>query len=259
MKKADMKICWFTTGRDKDALTLLKDVYDAIEKGVIKGEITLVFMNRERNESETSDEIIEFVEQKGITIELLSTKRFLAERGLKLSEARDLFYNEVKSKIEKYDFDMIFLAGYMLIIGPALLDRYLIINIHPSLPGAYKGKWEDVIMDTIRDGVKHFGAMVHVVDAVLDEGPPISFARLALEGPEINELYDNAHQGDKVSEDRLFHIMREREFAVETPLIIQTLAMLSNNEIVVKDKKVFYKGVEVDEGVDITENVLTVN
>jgi len=45
-----MKICWFTTGRDREALTLLQEVNDAIEKKAIDGEITLLFMNRDKGE-----------------------------------------------------------------------------------------------------------------------------------------------------------------------------------------------------------------
>jgi len=250
-----MKICWFTTGRDKEALTLLKDVNDAIEKKAIDGAITLVFMNRDRGESPVSDEIIAYAEEKKIPIELFSTKRFLDERGLKLSEGRELFDGEVKSRIEQYNFDIIFLAGYMLIVSQVLFEPYIVINLHPSLPNAYKGKWEDVIRNTIEDGERTFGAMIHMVDASLDEGAPVSFVRLALEGHEIDTLYDNAFRGDATSKDRLFKIMRDQEFAIEIPLIIHTLSLLSKGEIAIDNKKVYSEGKELTGGVDITEIV----
>jgi hypothetical protein len=101
-----MRICWFTTGRDKEAFILLKDVIDAIERREIQGEISVVFMNREKYESDMSDEIIDFVERKGIPVELLSSKRFLEERCLKINEGRILFDAQVKTKIEKYNFDI---------------------------------------------------------------------------------------------------------------------------------------------------------
>ncbi len=250
-----MKICWFTTGRDKEALTLLREVNDAIEKKAIEGEIALVFMNRDRGESPVSDEIIAYAEGKNIPVELFSTKRFLDERGLKLSEGRELFDKEVRSRIARYDFDIIFLAGYMLIVSQVLFDPYVVINLHPSLPNAYKGKWEDVIRNTIEDGVRTFGAMIHMVDASLDEGAPVSFVKLALEGYEIDTFYDNAFRGDATSKDRLFKIMRSQEFAIETPLIIHTLSLLSTGEIRIDDKRVYYKGSELKGGVDITEMV----
>lgn len=250
-----MKICWFTTGRDKDALTLLQDVNDAIEKKAIDGEIALLFMNRDKGESPISDEIVAYAEEKKIPFELFSTKRFLEGRGLKLSEGRELFDSEVRSRIAHYDFDIIFLAGYMLIVSQVLFEPYIVINLHPSLPNAYKGKWEDVIRNTIKDGERTFGAMIHMVDASLDEGAPVSFVKLALEGYEIDTFYDNAFRGDASSKDRLFKIMRSQEFAIETPLIIHTLSLLSTGELTIDDKKVYYKGTELRGGVDITEIV----
>lgn len=250
-----MKICWFTTGRDKEALTLLREVNDAIGKRAIEGEIALLFMNRERGESPVSDEVIAYAEEKHIPVELFSTKRFLEGRGLKLSEGRELFDAEVRSRIARYDFDIIFLAGYMLIVSQVLFEPYVVINLHPSLPKAYKGKWEDVIRNTIEDGERNFGAMIHMVDASLDEGTPVSFVKLVLEGYEINTYYDNAFRGDATSKERLFNIMRGQEFAIETPLIIHTLSLLSTGEITVDDKKVYYKGKELKGGVDITEIV----
>jgi len=101
-----MRIYWFTTGRDKEAFILLKDVIDAIERREIQSEISVVFMNREKHESDMSDEIIDFVERKGIPVELLSSKRFLEERCLKINEGRILFDAQVKTKIEKYNFDI---------------------------------------------------------------------------------------------------------------------------------------------------------
>ncbi|OPY75345.1 MAG: Phosphoribosylglycinamide formyltransferase [Syntrophorhabdus sp. PtaU1.Bin058] len=250
-----MKICWFTTGRDKEAVTLLQDVNDAIEKKAIDGEIALVFMNRDRGESPVSDEIIAYAEGKKIPLELFGTKRFLGERGMKLSEGRELFDGEVRSRISRYDFDIIFLAGYMLIVSKVLFEPYTVINLHPSLPNAYKGKWEDVIRNTIEDGERTFGAMIHMVDASLDEGAPVSFVKLALEGRDIDTFYDNAFRGDATSKDRLFKIIRDQEFSIEIPLIIHTLSLLSKGEITIDNKKVYSKGKELTGGVDITEIV----
>jgi phosphoribosylglycinamide formyltransferase-1 len=250
-----MKICWFTTGRDKEAFTLLTEVQSAIEKGIIEGEISLVFMNREKLESPVSDGIISFVEGKDIPLELISSKRFFEERGLRISEGRIFFDGQVKSRIQGYDFDMIFLAGYMLILSHVLFESYVVLNLHPSLPNAYKGKWEDVIRETIERGEKVFGAMIHIVDATLDEGAPVSYVRLSLAGDEIDELYRNGYRGDSTSKERLFRIMREKEFAAETPLIIKTFALISRGGINIASKKVYYKGEPVGGGVDITGEV----
>jgi phosphoribosylglycinamide formyltransferase-1 len=250
-----MKMGWFTTGRDEEAFILLKNACEAIGKKSIDGEISVLFMNREKGESPASDKIIAFAEAQNIPVEALSSKKFLRERGLSLNEGRTLFDKEVKLKIARYDFDFVFLAGYMLILSREILGSYTFVNIHPSLPGAYKGKWEDVIRNTIEDGRQDFGAMVHMVSEILDEGPPISYVKFVLEGLEIETLYQNAYRGDSTSKERLFRIMREEEFAIEIPLIIKTLSMISQGTIQIVGKKVYFGGSEIKNGVDITKEV----
>jgi folate-dependent phosphoribosylglycinamide formyltransferase PurN len=252
-----MKFCWFTTGRDKEAFALLKDVYGAMEEDTIGGEIAVVFMNRERGESPASDEIIAFAKAKGIPLELLSSDRFFKEQGLKPAEGRALFDARVKAKIEEYDFDAIFLAGYMLILSPILLESFRVFSLHPSLPNSYKGKREDVITRTIKDGKRIFGAMIHRVDASFLEGPPISFVNLVLEGRGFEEFYNNVFRGDMTSFDHLFKFMMEAESAAEAPLVIETLSSLSKKVIDIQNGKVCHSGQPAQGGVDMTDLVLS--
>ena len=250
-----MKICWFTTGRDNEAVTLFRDVLAAIDGGVIDGSISAVFLNKERHGSAPSDKIITQAEQRSIPVETLDSKRFLRERNLSLDTGRGLFDAEVYTRVKRFDFDLIFLAGYMLILSPVLFDALPVLNLHPSLPGGYKGKWEEVIDRTIDDGRRTFGAMVHVVEAVLDEGAPVAFVRVTLDGPEIDDLYRRAGEGDEKARVKLFSVIREKEFQVETPLIIQTLSLVSTGVIEIRDKKIFFKGKPVCGGIDITAEV----
>jgi phosphoribosylglycinamide formyltransferase-1 len=250
-----MRICWFTTGRDFEAVRLFTDVIEAIDARVIEGAVAALFLNRERHESEPSDIIIARAEERSIPVETLSTKRFLSRRGLSLETGRDLFDAEVYSRIKKFDFDIIFLAGYMLILSPVLFNAFPVLNIHPSLPGAYKGKWEDVINRAIDDGKREFGAMIHMVEAVLDEGAPITFVRAALVGPAADDLYKRTAEGDKRARVTLFRMMREKEFEVETPLIIQTLSLLSKGIMEIRGASPFFKGKPALGGVDITAEV----
>ncbi len=250
-----MRICWFTTGRDFEAVTLFTDVIGAIDSGAIEGSVAALFLNRERRESETSDIIIARAEERSIPVETLSTKRFLEQRGLGLGAGRGLFDAEVYSRIKKFDFDVIFLAGYMLILSPVLFDAFPVLNLHPSLPGAYKGRWEDVINHTIDDGKREFGAMVHMAEAGLDEGAPITFVRAVLSGPVADDLYRRTAEGDKGARAALFRMIREKEFGIETPLIIQTLSLLSKGVIEIRGTSVFFEGKPAQGGVDITAEV----
>jgi phosphoribosylglycinamide formyltransferase 1 len=250
-----MRICWFTSGKDNNSFLLFKDVLDAIDKKVIEGSISLVFLNRERRESEFSDMLISYAEQRSIPVETLSTRRFLAEKNHSLSTGRNLFDTEVYRKIAPYTFDVIFLAGYMLIISPVIFTSYNVLNIHASLPGGYKGRWDEVTNRLIDDQKKTFGAVVHLVEEILNEGPLVAYSRISVKGKEISELYKKTKAGDRPARIKLFNIVQEKEFEVERPLTIQTLSLISKGIIALKDGVVYHRGRKVRGGVDITHEV----
>ena len=69
------------------------------------------------------------------------------------------------------DAEVVVLAGYMRVIGPAVLAAYpeRILNVHPSLLPAFPGA--HAVRDALEHGAKVTGATVHLVDATLDGGP----------------------------------------------------------------------------------------
>ncbi|MCH5350825.1 MAG: phosphoribosylglycinamide formyltransferase [Clostridiales bacterium] len=86
--------------------------------------------------------------------------------------ARD---TEVRKIFEKYDVDLIVLAGYLGIINKPLLDKYAgkIVNIHPALLPKFGGKGMfglNVHKAVIAAGEKKSGATVHYVDGGTDTG-----------------------------------------------------------------------------------------
>jgi phosphoribosylglycinamide formyltransferase-1 len=68
---------------------------------------------------------------------------------------------------------LVVLAGYMELLGEALLRRFpdAVINVHPSLLPAFPGL--GAIEQALAYGVKVFGVTVHFVDAGIDSGPVI--------------------------------------------------------------------------------------
>jgi len=70
--------------------------------------------------------------------------------------------------------DVVALAGYMRIVGPAVLAAYAgrVVNTHPSLLPAFPGA--HAIRDALAHGVAVTGVTVHFVDATLDGGPIIA-------------------------------------------------------------------------------------
>jgi phosphoribosylglycinamide formyltransferase-1 len=83
---------------------------------------------------------------------------------------------------------LVVMAGYMQIVGPAFLDRFpdAVINLHPALLPAFPGI--DAVGQAIAYGVKVFGVTVHFVDQGVDSGPVIM--QRAVELPDAREIDD---------------------------------------------------------------------
>lgn len=74
------------------------------------------------------------------------------------------------------DVDWVVLAGFMRILGRALLDRFphRVVNIHPSLLPAFPGV--NAQRRALEAGVKITGCTVHLVDEGTDTGPVLAQA-----------------------------------------------------------------------------------
>jgi len=86
---------------------------------------------------------------------------------------RDSFDAALAQAVDKFEADLVALAGFMRILSPAFVSRYhgRLVNIHPSLLPAYGGL--DTHARALHDGVKIHGCTVHFVTPDLDHGPII--------------------------------------------------------------------------------------
>lgn len=80
--------------------------------------------------------------------------------------------------LERYETDLVVLAGFMTIIGDEVIARYRnrIMNIHPSLIPSFCGEGYfglRVHRAALERGVRVTGATVHFVNEVCDGGPII--------------------------------------------------------------------------------------
>ena len=94
-------------------------------------------------------------------------------QGLDLN-SRDL---ELYDVLSKYEIDLIVLAGYIKMIGPKLIEKYKIINTHPSLLPKFGGKGMHgmhVHEAVIAAKEKYSGATIHFVNQEYDKGAIIS-------------------------------------------------------------------------------------
>ncbi|MFO7542162.1 MAG: phosphoribosylglycinamide formyltransferase [Thiobacillus sp.] len=84
---------------------------------------------------------------------------------------RDTFDAILADEIERHQPDLVVLAGYMRILGPAFIARFegRLLNIHPSLLPMFPGlKTHE---RALAEGIKIHGCTVHFVTAKLDHGP----------------------------------------------------------------------------------------
>ncbi|MGN6251984.1 MAG: phosphoribosylglycinamide formyltransferase [Marmoricola sp.] len=76
--------------------------------------------------------------------------------------------------VAKHDPDLVVLAGFMKLVGPAFLGRFAgrVVNTHPALCPAFPGTSGPA--DALAYGVKVTGATLFVVDAGVDTGPIVA-------------------------------------------------------------------------------------
>lgn len=89
---------------------------------------------------------------------------------------RELYDQRLQDLIESYQPDLVVLAGFMRILGDALVRHFerRLVNIHPSLLPAFPGLHTH--RRALAEGVTVHGCTVHFVTAELDRGPIVAQA-----------------------------------------------------------------------------------
>ena len=90
--------------------------------------------------------------------------------------SREAFDDALATVVEGHGADVIALAGFMRILGPAFVGRFegRLINVHPSLLPAFTGLHTH--RRALEAGCKLAGATVHFVTPELDHGPIVAQA-----------------------------------------------------------------------------------
>ncbi len=83
---------------------------------------------------------------------------------------RDAYSKDLVRALEARDIDLVVMAGFGTIVGPAVHEAYRdrILNTHPALLPAFKG-WH-AVEQALAAGVKVTGCTVHVASLEVDEG-----------------------------------------------------------------------------------------
>ena len=112
---------------------------------------------------------------------------------------RESFDAALLEIIDKYQPQLVVLAGFMRILTPGFVRHYQgrLLNIHPSLLPKYKGL--DTHRRALDAGDKEHGCSVHFVTEELDGGPVAIQATLAIEPNEsIEQLTNRVHAAEHV-------------------------------------------------------------
>ncbi|MET0930558.1 MAG: phosphoribosylglycinamide formyltransferase [Aeromicrobium sp.] len=101
-------------------------------------------------------------------------------------------------KVAAFDPDLVVLAGFMKLTGPAFLALFggRTLNTHPALSPAFPGMHGP--RDALAYGVKITGATLFVVDEGVDTGPIVAqIAVPVLDGDDESSLHERIKTGER--------------------------------------------------------------
>ena len=108
--------------------------------------------------------------------------------------SREEFEQAIINILDKYEPDLVVLAGFMRILSELFVNKYQnkLINIHPSLLPKHKGL--DTHRKVLENQDDYHGVTVHFVDNTLDGGPILAQTRTLVETQDIKELEEKIHE-----------------------------------------------------------------
>ncbi len=163
---------------------------------------------------------LERAKKHGIVTEVIEKKNFID---------RESFEEALLLLIDKYQVDLIVLAGCLLLIPKRVIQNYKnrIINIHPSLIPAFSGVGFyglKVHEEVLARGVKITGATVHFVDEGMDTGPIILQKPVSVEDEDTPELLQK-------------RVMEEAEWEI----LPEAVRLIAEHKIIIKNSIVKIK------------------
>lgn len=191
--------------------TNLQAIIDKIAEGVITNtEIAVVISNNKNAYA------LERAKQAGIEAVCVSPKDY---------ENREQFNQELLKTLDSYQVDLVVLAGFLVVIPPAMIQKYenRIINIHPSLIPSFCGTGYyglKVHEGALARGVKVTGATVHFVDEGTDTGPIILQKAVEVQNGDTPEILQR-------------RVMEQAEWEI----LPRAIHLIANGKVTVKDKK----------------------
>lgn len=158
----------------------MQAIQQACLEGKVAGKIVAVIANKPGAKG------LEKAAAQDIDTEVLSHKAF---------ESREAYDAELKILIDRYQPDLVVLAGFMRILTGEFTRHFegRMLNIHPSLLPKYKGV--NTHQRALEAGDKEHGVSVHFVTEELDGGPVILQAKVPVfAGDTVDDLQARVHE-----------------------------------------------------------------
>jgi phosphoribosylglycinamide formyltransferase-1 len=157
-RTSPLRVAVLASGRGSN----LQAIIDAIEAGRLQAQIVAVFSNKKDAVA------LERARKHGLTDIFVDPKPFTGR-----PDSREAYDRALLDMLQRYDAELVLLAGYMKIVTTLLVNAYAnrMMNIHPSLLPSFPGL--DVQKKAIEWGCKLAGCTVHFVTEGVDEGPII--------------------------------------------------------------------------------------
>ncbi len=102
---------------------------------------------------------------------------------------KDVLVKEYQKKLQKENFnntEIIFSVGYMKVIEKRIINKFDVINLHPSILPNYKGLMTQKRM--LINNEKYHGFTIHKVSPELDDGKIISYKTRKIKTKNESEL-----------------------------------------------------------------------
>lgn len=143
----------------------LQAIIDATETNKIPGEVVAVISNKANAYG------LERAKNHNIDQSVVDHTQY---------DSREAYDAVLAEQIEKYQPDVVVLAGFMRILTASFVEQFegRLINIHPSLLPKYQGL--DTHQRAIDAGDEEHGCSVHFVNEQLDGGPVILQAKVPI-------------------------------------------------------------------------------
>lgn len=180
MNHSPIRIALFASGTGTNALKLLEEAQSL-------GRVSIPLLITDRTDSPLNQEI----PKRFPKTQILCITPDAALRG---DERKTQHEAAILAALRSAQIDWIFLAGYMRIVGPGLIDAFTdekhqtrIVNLHPSLLPDHPGV--NGIEESFQSKSSRAGVTLHRVDEGVDTGPIVLQAHFSRENGESFESF----------------------------------------------------------------------